>query len=154
MVRNSWAIVTSLVHAQYTQDRSMSIGELESRLEEAGRGIGHKLLELQCWRDKQVSFFSLVIFVPSAHNRDRARARGRGKSEESKFLASSTRTFGRSCVQLIARTPSSFLVARSLGSLRQTSRCTRTEHGGGRRVRMPPGELAASILLACWLDGC
>jgi len=31
----------------------MSVVDIERRLEEAGRGIGHKVLELQCWRDKQ-----------------------------------------------------------------------------------------------------
>mmetsp|Transcript_12835 Transcript_12835/g.34781 ORF Transcript_12835/g.34781 Transcript_12835/m.34781 type:complete len:213 (-) Transcript_12835:101-739(-) len=38
---------------QYAQARSMSISDIEQQLYTQGTGIGHKLLELQCLREKQ-----------------------------------------------------------------------------------------------------
>jgi hypothetical protein len=37
----------------YSQNRSLSVDDMQRRLEHAGRGVGHKMLELQCWREKQ-----------------------------------------------------------------------------------------------------
>ena len=39
---------------QYAQSRALSVADIERQLEEAGIGLGLKLLELQCLREKQV----------------------------------------------------------------------------------------------------
>jgi hypothetical protein len=37
---------------QYAQERSQSVDDMTRRLELAGNGIGKKVLEMQCWREK------------------------------------------------------------------------------------------------------
>jgi len=37
---------------QYAQERSASVDDMTRRLELQGNGIGKKVLELQCWREK------------------------------------------------------------------------------------------------------
>ena len=38
---------------QYSQERSLSIDDMQDRLQSAGRGVGARVFELQCWREKQ-----------------------------------------------------------------------------------------------------
>ena len=38
---------------QYSQERSQSVDEMQKRLEAQGHRVGHKVYELQCWREKQ-----------------------------------------------------------------------------------------------------
>jgi hypothetical protein len=38
---------------QYVQDRSQSVDDMQRGLERQGRRVGHKVLELQCWRERQ-----------------------------------------------------------------------------------------------------
>ena len=38
---------------QYVQVRSESVADMQRRLECAGKGVGCRVMELQCWREKR-----------------------------------------------------------------------------------------------------